>query len=193
MMKEGEEMDQEKIRRNFRGLFMYYIQRPGAAGLLEWMEGNGFFDAPASKGHHGSQPGGLAAHSVNVFERLRRIAYEETEEPINVETVAVAGLLHDLCKINEYKKVGDGYQMTHNFPAGHGEKSVILIMKHMELTDEEILAIRWHMGPYDFYARGGGYDLDNAFHQCKLAVMLHLADMMATHFDETEGEKNGLL
>lgn len=39
---------------------------------------------------------------------------------------------------------------------------------------------------YDFYARGGGYDLVNAFHQCKLAVMLHLADMMATYFDETE-------
>ena len=51
---------------------------------------------------------------------------------------------------------------------------------------EKILAIRWHMGQYDFYARGGGHDLDNAFHQSKLAVMLHLADMMATHFDERE-------
>lgn len=73
-----------------------------------------------------------------------------------------------------------------SFPAGHGEKSVILILQFMNLTQEEILAIRWHMGQYDFYARGGGYDLDNAFRQCKLAVMLHLADMMATHFDERE-------
>ena len=188
MTKEGEEMDQEKIRRNFRGLFMYYIQRPGAAGLLEWMESNGFFEAPASKGHHGAYPGGLAAHSVNVFERLGEIASKENRQPeiLRTETIAVVGLLHDICKINEYKKVDGGYQMTHNFPAGHGEKSVILIMRHMQLTDEEILAIRWHMGQYDFYARGGGYDLDNAFHQCKLAVMLHLADMMATHFNERE-------
>ena len=95
-----------------------------------------------------------------------------------------------MCKIDAYKEAQEGsnkrYDITRNFPAGHGEKSVILIMRFMYLTDEEILAIRWHMGQYDFYAKGGGYDLDNAFHQCKLAVMLHLADMMATHFDETE-------
>ena len=59
-------------------------------------------------------------------------------------------------------------------------------MRFMQLTDEEILAIRWHMGPYDPYAKGGGYDFENAFKQCKLAVMLHIADMMATHFDESE-------
>lgn len=81
--------------------------------------------------------------------------------------------------ISAYKKI----------PAGHGEKSVILILQFMHLTQEEILAIRWHMGQYDFYARGGGYDLDNAFRQSKLAVMLHLADMMATHFDEREEKK----
>ena len=81
------------------------------------------------------------------------------------------------------------YQLTKNFPAGHGEKSVILILQFMHLTQEEILAIRWHMGQYDFYARGGGFDLDNAFWQSKLAVMLHLADMMATHFDEREEKK----
>lgn len=188
MTKEGEEMDQEKIKGRFKGYFTTYIQRQGAAGLLEWMESNGFFEAPASKGHHGAYPGGLAAHSVNVFERLGEIASKENRQPeiLRTETIAVVGLLHDICKINEYKKVDGGYQMTHNFPAGHGEKSVILIMRHMQLTDEEILAIRWHMGQYDFYARGGGYDLDNAFHQCKLAVMLHLADMMATHFNERE-------
>lgn len=181
-------MDHEKIKERFKGYFTTYIQRPGAAGLLGWMEDNGFFEAPASKGHHGAHPGGLAAHSINVFERLGGIVSKEIRPPeiFRTETIAVIALLHDLCKINEYKRMDDGYKMTHNFPAGHGEKSVILIMRHMQLTDEEILAIRWHMGPYDFYARGGGYDLDNAFRQCKLAVMLHLADMMATHFDERE-------
>ncbi len=101
-----------------------------------------------------------------------------------------------MCKIDAYREAaGDTerrYEVTRHFPAGHGEKSVILIMRFMHLADEEVLAIRWHMGQYDFYAKGGGYDLDNAFHQCKLAVMLHIADMMATHFDEAEvvsGEK----
>ncbi len=173
------------------------IERPGAADLLQWMGANGFFEAPASKRHHGAKPGGLAEHSINVFRRLLRLNTEEEKRQqspqYDLETVAICGLLHDLCKIDAYKKAEfEGiteYQFTKNFPAGHGEKSVILILQFMHLTQEEILAIRWHMGQYDFYARGGGFDLDNAFWQSKLAVMLHLADMMATHFDEREEKK----
>ena len=173
------------------------IERPGAADLLQWMGANGFFEAPASKRHHGAEPGGLAQHSINVCRRLIQMNAEEErrQQSLNydLETLAICGLLHDLCKIDAYRKVGfegiNEYQLTKNFPAGHGEKSVILILQFMHLTQEEILAIRWHMGQYDFYARGGGYDLDNAFRQSKLAVMLHLADMMATHFDEREEKK----
>ena len=173
------------------------IERPGAADLLQWMGANGFFEAPASKRHHGAEPGGLAQHSINVCRRLIQMNAEEErrQQSLNydLETLAICGLLHDLCKIDAYKKAEfEGiteYRLTKNFPAGHGEKSVILILQFMHLTQEEILAIRWHMGQYDFYARGGGYDLDNAFRQSKLAVMLHLADMMATHFDEREEKK----
>ena len=187
---------QEWIEAKYRNYFAY-IKRPGAADLLQWMDANSFFEAPASKRHHGAEPGGLAKHSVNVFKRLIMLNAEESERQqslnYDLETLAICGLLHDLCKIDAYRKVGfegiNEYQLTKNFPAGHGEKSVILILQFMHLTQEEILAIRWHMGQYDFYARGGGYDLDNAFRQSKLAVMLHLADMMATHFDEREEKK----
>lgn len=187
---------QEWIEAKYRNYFAY-INRPGAADLLQWMGANGFFEAPASKRHHGAKPGGLAEHSVNVFRRLLWLNAEEEKRQqspqYDLETVAICGLLHDLCKIDAYRKSEfEGiteYQLTKNFPAGHGEKSVILILQFMHLTQEEILAIRWNMGQYDFYARGGGYDLDNAFRQSKLAVMLHLADMMATHFDEREEKK----
>lgn len=187
---------QEWIEAKYRNYFAY-INRPGAADLLQWMEANGFFEAPASKRHHGAKPGGLAEHSVNVFRRLLWLNAEEEKRQqfpqYDLETVAICGLLHDLCKIDAYRKSEfEGiteYQLTKNFPAGHGEKSVILILQFMRLTQEEILAIRWHMGQYDFYARGGGYDLDNAFRQSKLAVMLHIADMIATHFDEREAAK----
>lgn len=186
---------QEEIMQEYKNYFAY-IQRPGAADLLKWIESNDFFSAPASVRHHGSYPGGLAEHSVNVFKRLSRLNNEEERRrqcsQYDSETIAICGLLHDLCKIDAYrnipvpKEAAEQYEVTRNFPAGHGEKSVILILQFMKLTKEEILAIRWHMGQYDFYARGGGYDLNNAFHQCKLAVMLHLADMMATQFDERE-------
>lgn len=186
-------MAQENVINNFKEYFTKYIKRSGAKELLAWIETNGFFEAPASKRHHGARSGGLAEHSINVFRRLLWLATEEEkrEEDLQYEldTIAICGLLHDLCKIDAYRKVEGqekiDYQLTHSFPAGHGEKSVILILQFMKLTQEEILAIRWHMGQYDFYARGGGYDLDHAFRQCKLAVMLHLADMMATHFDES--------
>lgn len=186
---------QEEIMQEYKNYFAY-IQRPGAKNLLDWIESNGFFSAPASKSHHGSFPGGLALHSANVFKRLSRLNHEEERRQqcsqYDSETIAICGLLHDLCKIDAYRNIpvpkgtAEQYEVTRNFPAGHGEKSVILILQFMKLTKEEILAIRWHMGQYDFYARGGGYDLDNAFRQSKLAVMLHLADMMATHFDERE-------
>ena len=104
-----------------------------------------------------------------------------------METLAIVSLLHDLCKMDAYTKQEDGtYRASRKFPAGHGEKSVFIILPFMELSEEEILAIRWHMGAYDFCAKGGSYDLNNTFNQSRLAVMLHIADMEATHFDERE-------
>ncbi|MFA8374014.1 MAG: hydrolase, partial [Akkermansia muciniphila] len=67
-----------------------------------------------------------------------------------------------------------------------GEKSVILILRHMPLTDEEITAISWHMGAFDSRA-GAGRSLSSAWEKCPLALHLHLADMEATWFDEKRG------
>lgn len=73
---------------------------------------------------------------------------------------------------------------TNSLPLGHGEKSIIQIMRYMQLTEEEMLAIRWHMGAFDSTVKGGSYDMNYAFAQSRLAAMLHIADMMATHLDE---------
>ena len=79
----------------YKKCFTTYINRPGAADLLQWMCGQGFFEAPASMKHHGAEPGGLARHSINVFHRLAFIAAEAIKSPqiFNVETLAVCGLL----------------------------------------------------------------------------------------------------
>lgn len=76
------------------------------------------------------------------------------------------------------------YGYTNSLPLGHGEKSIIQIMRYMQLTEEEMLAIRWHMGAFDSAVKGGSYDMNNAFAGSRLAAMLHIADMMATHLDE---------
>lgn len=195
---------QQEETEKFKNYFSY-IGRPGADKLLAWLEEIGFFTAPASTKYHGAYAGGLVEHSNNVYRRLVQLAEEEdkrqgrTYPEYTVDTIAVVALLHDVCKADAYKvekkkqKQPDGswqevdaYGYTNHFPVGHGEKSVIQIMRHIYLTEEEVLAIRWHMGAFDYSTKGGSYDMNYAFAESRLAAMLHIADMMATHLDERE-------
>lgn len=182
------------------------ITRPGADKLLAWIESSDFFAAPASTRFHLSSPGGLLEHSLHVFERMKAICTNEAtitpgfNEP-SMETIAVCGLLHDICKANFYavemrnRKNDQGrweqypfYVVDDKLPYGHGEKSVYIISGFMRLSREEAMAIRWHMGFADNDFRGGGYSVGNAFEKFPLAVLLHIADLQATYLDET-GEK----
>lgn len=182
------------------------ITRPGADKLLAWIESSDFFAAPASTRFHLSSPGGLLEHSLHVFERMKAICANEAtitpgfNEP-PMETIAVCGLLHDICKANFYavemrnRKNDQGrweqypfYVVDDKLPYGHGEKSVYIISGFMRLSREEAMAIRWHMGFADNDFRGGGYSVGNAFEKFPLAVLLHIADLQATYLDEA-GEK----
>lgn len=182
------------------------ITRPGADKLLAWIESSDFFTAPASTRFHLSSPGGLLEHSLHVFERMKAICANEAtitpgfNEP-SMETIAVCGLLHDICKANFYavemrnRKNDQGrweqypfYVVDDELPYGHGEKSVYIISGFMRLSREEAMAIRWHMGFSDNDFQGGGYSVGNAFGKFPLAVLLHIADLQATYLDET-GDK----
>ena len=187
-------------RELFKTMYAAYIKRAGAAELLAWLENETeFFTAPAGATHHGAFPGGLVEHSVNVFYRLYRIAGMEifgthvhsdmlAEEM--KESVAIMGLLHDVCKHDVYHpKEGGGYTYHDPFPFGHGEKSVLLIERHMRLTMPEALAIRWHMGAFDAAARGDLRTLDAAMDMTPWVWWLHEADMGAARIDEREENK----
>jgi len=96
-------------------------------------------------------------------------------------TVAICGLLHDLCKTNQYflseykTKEGGRWACRPQFPAGHGEKSCFLIMPHIKLTEKEILLIRFHMGsPSDFYER---MSFDQAREEHPELTLLMCADL----------------
>lgn len=197
----GEFLTQEQA---FKAMFEK-ITRPGAGGLVEWLEREtDFFTAPASTKHHGAHPGGLLEHSLNVRRRLREIAYRNITgswgDPGVDETVTLLGLLHDVCKVNCYIPEAtrrenpdtgvwedyQGYAFRDPLPLGHGEKSLFLIQRHMELTDEEALAIRWHMGAYDDAVRGGSRAMNAAMEKCRWVWWLQEADMCATYNDERE-------
>lgn len=110
------------------------------------------------------------------------------------ETTAIVSLLHDVCKINCYRKgtrnVKDKngvwqtvptYEYADEMPYGHGEKSVYIISGFMRLTREEAFAIRYHMG---FSGEENVRNVGAAFEKYPLAFALSTADMEATYFLE---------
>lgn len=168
----------------FKVIFRDQVTRPGAGALLEWLESTDFFTAPASTKYHGAYPGGLVKHSLSVYYTL--LTGPDMTGLYSPQTRAIVSLLHDVCKADYYAGEYPNYTVKDQLPMGHGEKSVYLVMKHMELTDDEALAIRWHMGAYDDAFRGGSRALDEAMKKTPLVLALHHADMLATLKEKRE-------
>lgn len=192
------------VRKKFIEIYNNNIHRNGADKLLEYLDSSSsdFFTAPASARYHGAYSGGLAEHSINVYECLsdymkRSRVNELYGLTASEESIAICALLHDLCKINCYKpgfrnvKDDNGvwnkvptFEFNDTLPYGHGEKSVYIITGFMRLTRDEAFAIRYHMG---FSGVEDPRNVGNAFEMFPLAFALATADMEATYF--LEGKK----
>ena len=190
-------------KEEFLEIYRSNITREGSAELLDYLENRSdFFTCPASARYHGAHAGGLCEHSVNVYRCLadyldRPRAKEVYGLDYSPETVAIAGLLHDLCKIGCYRsgtrnvkneQTGQWekvqtYFFEDKLPYGHGEKSVYIISGFMRLTREEAMAIRWHMG---FSGPEDNRMVGQAMREYPLAIALATADMEATSFLEKE-------
>ena len=181
----------------FIELYTRYIRREGADALLDYLKSTDFFTAPASTRFHSAYEGGLVEHSVNVFQCLQN-RWSEGENP---ESLAICGLLHDVCKANFYTvsfrnvKNAAGawervpyYAIDDQLPMGHGEKSLFILQRFLQLTVPEALAIRWHMGGFDDAVRGGCRSISDAYDSTPLAVKLHLADIEASYLTEERKE-----
>ena len=197
--------DINECKAMFTDIYNTYVKRDGAAEMLEYLNKSDFFSAPASAKFHMAETAGLCMHSVNVYNRLKKLVAAEYGEDYtgtySDETIAVCGLLHDVCKVNYYavemrnvKEEGGWvkkpfYKVDERYPYGHGEKSVFIINQYMRLSAEEAMAINWHMGGFDARVMGGSYSLSEAYAKFKLALLLHVADLEATYLDEERGLK----
>ena len=128
-----------------------------------------------------------------VIEYNKAVSGLDTLDEKTEETIAICGLLHDLCKVNFYKETTKNvkneqigawekipcYTVDEKFSYGHGEKSVFLIMSYMKLKATEAQAIRFHMGAFDSSFQGGDKSLGNAWNNNPFAVLLHIADLKA--------------
>ncbi len=179
----------------FEQIYLEQIQREGADRLLDWLHKTDFFTAPASTKYHCACPHGLVMHSVSVYQTMVEKHWEEGD---SLESYAICGLLHDLCKAQFYKvstrnvknpetgrwEPQEYFSIEDQFPYGHGEKSVFLIERFLRLKPSEAMAIRWHMGGFDEAARGGSFAISHAYEKYPLAVKLHLADLDSTYLRE---------
>ena len=198
--------NQDQLRIMFTEL-LKLTNRTGVDNVLDGLDKLGFFTAPASSKHHLAEKGGLLQHSLNVFEQATKI--REIEVAIKpslaarlpTESIIIASLLHDVCKAEIYKvelknrkneetgqweKVPQFVPHYEHCPMGHGEKSVIRLLRMgLELTTDEILAIRWHMGAWDLSdtteAKG---NFNAAGDKCPLLSVIMAADGLATRITE---------
>lgn len=159
----------------------------------------GFFDAPASTKYHGVYSGGLFDHSAMVYVELKKLTEKLGLKWKRPESVFIVGMFHDLCKYDQYVEVpgtetdiGNGTKITtqggshyeynkNTLLKGHGSKSVILLSQFLPLTEEEILCIRYHMGPYETEEWN---EFDKAIRKYPNVYFTHAADMIASKIDD---------
>lgn len=205
----AQELNIQKNKEEFVSL-LKSTERPGMDDVIKDLEELGFFEAPASAGHHLNVAGGLVEHSLNtckaalaVYEGMQKIEpYLERE--VKRESIVIASLLHDVCKSDIYKRSvkrrktnlgiwedSEGYKLTYkNFPMGHGEKSLVMLLcSGLELYDDEMLAIRWHMGAWGInmnsYEEQRNYDAARTLYP--LVSIIQSADGLAASIMERTG------
>lgn len=117
--------------------------RNNIKNVLDYFDKVNFYEAPSSLNRHHNWRGGLAEHCVGVY----KIAIQ-LNTGVAEESIIIAALLHDICKASKLYYGEDGQvhrRDTHI--KGHGYRSIKLLKKlGLDLTEDEKLAIRWHMG-----------------------------------------------
>ena len=195
-------MEQDTVNKSTYISLLKSIKRDGMEDLIDYLiNETDLLIAPASTNYHCNYAGGLIDHSLNVYncllEKLNNKTFKNIE--VSLDSLKIAALLHDLCKVNYYEMYDknqkddqgkwiqvQAYRVNDMFPYGHGEKSVLIISKFISLTEDEMMAIRWHMGfsePKDMYSY-----LGQAFTRYPLAMLLFEADLEATYILESKAQ-----
>lgn len=193
-------------------------------GLNNWLEKSDFFTAPATLRYHGSYPGGLCEHSLNVYDNLVKLAsifatrfepqwdtdaqgnpIKETLRTVEVnqysaDTLKIVALMHDIGKTNifttykrnvkneetgkwEQKQEYKVKEASERFIYGnHEQNSEFIAHTFFPLSVEESSAILNHLG-------GMGADsaqmiAPTVYSKYSLALLLHMADLIACYIDE---------
>ena len=170
-------------------------ERSGIVNLITHMDEIGFFTAPCSSQYHLCKVGGLAEHSLNVYQ----FAMNHTGGLIksDANNWITVSLLHDIGKASYHGKpnyipnilssgkISDKKPFETNKDqviADHAYKSCMIAAKFIELTEDEEFAILYHNGLYV----PSGRDIQGK--ERPLQLLLHFADMYCSRFIEKGDE-----
>ncbi len=144
----------------------------------------GWLTSPASTRFHLPHAGGLVEHSLNVARTLLRL--RDTLAPdLSAESCVAVGLYHDVGKVgmpgkpyylpnpSEWHVRNRGANYIVNQDLVHMDiatRSLFLVAQHIQLTDEEAQAIRYHDGQY--IDENGSV----AHRECRLTRLVQYAD-----------------
>lgn len=168
-------------------------RKEGFINLMNYLENEtDWLTSPASTKYHCSYEGGLVDHSVSVAETILKMTKLLAPEIPYVSAVLV-GLLHDIGKAGQYiMKPPTVKQQQYGYPGSiafnndlvymeHESRSLKIISKFMELTDEEWGAIEYHNQPWN--------GTSSAFRSNKLMTLLQNSDYWSTVYLEVGGTK----
>lgn len=167
--------------------------RANMDALLNYMLNGEFFLSPGSTRYHGCYAGGLAKHSLNVYDLLSSLN-QLYQLACPQESVVIAALLHDLCKMGAYLGTCNPYTYNRSNPKGHAELSIQRVKQFISLTPLEDMMIRYHMGVYgliEFDPEKGEYPLRgeamaHAWHHFPIVKVMYFCDEFATLQEKCE-------
>lgn len=160
---------------------------------LEWLRKTDFYTGPGSSIYHDSEPSGLLFHTLRVVNKVIELSAIPSFETVNLEDAVLCACVHDWCKIGLYeqymKNVKDDVTNTWNkvpaykrrpapVPLSHGVASMWLASKCFRLTNDEALAIRWHMGHW-YSCESDVNELQRANETVPLVHLIQFADQLA--------------
>lgn len=140
-------------------------KRENIETVIDYMEKHGFFTYHCHRHHH--YLGGLAEHAWQTYQIALRLDRERCVKNSNAheldeDSIAIASLLHDICDCSGMRDI-----------SGHGRRSAKLLKAlEFKLTQEEFLAIRFHMSLKDKKS----HPLYNEALKSQLRYVVHKAD-----------------
>ena len=160
-------------------------KRENIEKVIDYMENNGFFTYHCHRHHH--YAGGLAEHSWQTYQIASRLDRERCEknsnaQKLNEDSVAIASLLHDLCDCSGIINI-----------TGHGKRSAELLKTlGFKLTQEEFLAIRFHMSLKDKTTHPLYNDALNSQLRCVVHKADNISAKLCKGYDEPRKKQDNL-